>query len=713
MVESNAGIAEAHFRRYRFFRTTPEADTYAVDLARALELDPDEPRYLIAAGEDGMRTGRPDSALKHYQRAKEADPEDYRPYLGLGMAEMALDDSVEARKRATQIWAEGRKVAEKQGDPSGELALTLYEAIGLIGLNQMSEAEQRVAMLDQMVHTIPTDRRAAAMSVIAFLKGNIDYEQGRTALAARRLEAASSRLKEASVASFAGQAIAKRILRGLADCYNQLAQWDRAAAAYEELSQRTDATAAEMLAAAQCWIAAGRFDRAVVRARAAAGQFARLPQAQLVLAIASIRSQLERSASDRDWLEAERALGVARKLKAEPTSFALAAAELARARGDDDDALQTLAEAQKESPDDPRVAQALAEQLAKSGASEQADELIADLKSAQGEQGVVTGARILIQAARYGDAVATLKELAESDAPLSAEAQWITAEAHRLNGATDRAIQSMERLATQHPDELRYHMELGNLLQAEQDFARLGEVITSLRRIEGESGVYWRNFEAIRLMAASSPGKPGFAEAKNLIEDIARLRSDWAGGRLLSAEWNRRAGKIANALDDYEQAIALGERSPETIAASIRLSLQRRTQLLAARSSQTARIEADALLAAAISRLEARDDIREHLELLDAALQVAQAKGDRSQTLDLARTGAETGPGRGQVPHRHRESVDGGRVHRRTGRTGTPQSRGIGSHLSGGLAGAGRLLRRPGAAKRSREDNRTSRGNAR
>ena len=82
-----------------------------------------------------------------------------------------------------------------------------------------------------------------------------------------------------------------------------------------------------------------------------------------------------------------------------------------------------------------------------------------------------------------------------------------------------------------------------------------------LKEIEGDDGVQWRDYRARRLLAVTGPDAPAaLAEVNRLAIYEQSHRPAWSAVQLLNGMLAERQGAAADAISDYQQAIALGER---------------------------------------------------------------------------------------------------------------------------------------------------------
>ncbi len=164
-------------------------------------------------------------------------------------------------------------------------------------------------------------------------------------------------------------------------------------------------------------------------------------------------------------------------------------------------------------------------------------------------------------------------------------------------------------------------LESGKLPEVEQREAEL-------RKLEGEDGVFWRYYQARRLLAeASGSDDAKLAEASKLQTFIQNQRPSWPTAYLLQGLLSEAGGKFEQAAEAYQEAIRLGERLP--------LAYQRAISLLLLTGRAE---EADHYL------LLMQDQIAPSETLTSLEMVVAARRGQIDRALDAARRGAEQRP---------------------------------------------------------------------
>ena len=94
-----------------------------------------------------------------------------------------------------------------------------------------------------------------------------------------------------------------------------------------------------------------------------------------------------------------------------------------------------------------------------------------------------------------------------------------------------------------------------------EDDALVDGVLADVARLEGEGGAWARYGRAARLVGRAYRGdRAGLAEARTLLNDLARRRPDWSRVALLQGRLAELDGDSSAELDAYRRAFDLGER---------------------------------------------------------------------------------------------------------------------------------------------------------
>ncbi|HKM52671.1 MAG TPA: tetratricopeptide repeat protein, partial [Isosphaeraceae bacterium] len=160
------------------------------------------------------------------------------------------------------------------------------------------------------------------------------------------------------------------------------------------------------------------------------------------------------------------------------------------------------------------------------------------------------------------------------------------AAAYQIVGDTKRAEQLWSRLAEQERGDPVVRLALFELAAARNDDLAMQRLISQLRDIEGEDGASWRFAEAKRLVvtARQSPNdqqgdrsraSTALKQAHDLLVEAAKRRASWPLVPALDAEIALLENDPNEAIEQYRQAIKLGDRRIEVVRALVQLLFQR------------------------------------------------------------------------------------------------------------------------------------------
>jgi tetratricopeptide (TPR) repeat protein len=275
----------------------------------------------------------------------------------------------------------------------------------------------------------------------------------------------------------------------------------------------------------------------------------------------------------------DKALERAARTAPASVQMSLLRAEVWLAQDQAESARRLLEQEQARQPDQVELWLALAALAERQARLLDAARLLAEAQQRVGDRVVLRLAVARHWLRRGGPAAAgELKRLPQGVEKFSAEEQSNLlsglAEAYLRAGNRDEAVRLWTQLARSKPGDLRSRLVLFDLaVQAGQE-EKLGPLIQEIRTLEGEEGAMWRSAEVVRLEARAKRGDQGaIAEARVRLAEASARRPSWSRLPLLAAHLDELEKRPAQALENYLQAIELGDRQPSVLA--------RATQLLA------------------------------------------------------------------------------------------------------------------------------------
>jgi tetratricopeptide (TPR) repeat protein len=146
-------------------------------------------------------------------------------------------------------------------------------------------------------------------------------------------------------------------------------------------------------------------------------------------------------------------------------------------------------------------------------------------------------------------------------------------------GEKQEAERQWQELAKEQPTNLALHLVLLDLaLELRADEREIDEELTKIRKIEGGTGgPFWHFGEAARLFRRAVPkdkqdlppnkevAKDALLRARRHLAEAAKLRPSWSRPPALLAEIDTFEGRKEEALNNYRQAVRLGDRRPAVL----------------------------------------------------------------------------------------------------------------------------------------------------
>ncbi len=578
--------------------------------------------------------------------------------------------------QAWQLWAAG---IERLGDAS--LKLQLANASGLADRGPVDEASKATDQVADLVHQrtlalagpagarLTRGQRIAMQSELDLATWTVQMLNGQIAVRRENLPTAISLLSAALDSQYPVPDEQRlRAAQLLATAYGQSGTWDLAATVYERAVNLAPSQSQYRIAAAEAWSRAGDSERSFQQWKSVKGGTLELAVARTR---AIIQEQLSRPPTARDFSEANRAIDQLRQaLKNgqgnEPADAAEGtpdgpseqrgnlAAEielLALAIPDRDDgkrrdtAIERLTQLAERFPDSIELQSIAAISMAAANKPERAQTALDRLRSAAGEASLQYQQTRARAAAMQGDAASGIDALAkhaQSHPEEASEALTLAADLAVASGQADRAHELLQQIpGDQQTPEQRFRLfsyalataqSAGVIDQPDQPLAQaVLKWENELRRHEGGSGTWWRLARALRLLAeadrlrANDPARSQrLRDAESLQAHIRRARPRWGLGQSLEGQIAARKGETQRAIDGLRRGIASGDRRASTLLMLV-------SQLTAANRVNEAEAE--------MSRFGQLAGTNSTVNSL--AIAIAEKKGDYSQALELARTGAE------------------------------------------------------------------------
>jgi cellulose synthase operon protein C len=623
MVAADPNRAKARLARYEYRRKHHLVDKDQ-DLAKALELAPEDVDVLVAAGTQAEEQEHYTKARQYFQKSVSLAPKDGRSYVGLGNVYKAEGDIA----RAVAVWRKGLRVA---GPENVELRTKAADA--LIELRRLDDATVAVQRLSRLAASLtPNGDRASRTGV----RGLVAMLGAKLALASGDLMKGLDELYNAVAAQKVGMesdadlADQYQARMRLGQIYGMLAQWDVAATEYEQAAAIMPRDADARAALANAWQRAGRSDLAIHQYRQALELVPGNTAISLGLAECQLQQQLGLQEKKRDWEPLRNLLGQVKQQSPDAVRVQVLEALLEEAMGRPERSLQLLEKAASADPTSLRVVRTLMQAYQQRGNSAAADKVVADYEEAKGESAPILRAELLAQRQEYAKASQVLQRALPSLKGNQRIVAWqrlarLGLEAGQLNRV--RQLLAQEAAQSANPD-LRLVEELAECSLEAGDWKDLARWEKTLHTLEGERGSLWRYYRGRRLVAEAVDGSsPAVAEVAQLQDKLEGLRPSWASTYVLKARFAQQQGRMEDAADAYQRAVELGENHIVVLQ-----------QLVGLLYRQNRFVDADRLL----QRLGRNVAGSQNLSAI--ALSVSVKRGEIDRTLRLALEGVQQHP---------------------------------------------------------------------
>jgi len=544
-VAANPIAALAYVNRYRYNREFGQAADKN-DIARALELDPDEADVLITAAElaqegDDLATAR--KHLEHGLQKHPTNPVFYRISAGLDLAENRPD-------RAEAILRQGITAVPSNFD----LKVRLTEA--LISQEKVDGDDGAIAWIDRL-------------RKLGWDDGHVAYLDARVAMVKEQWSRAISKFDSARSLLASDQATIDRINLMLWECYGKTGQEEQQSAALKRAADGETLAKVARPLLAETMERSGRLDEAVslhlkcVDTR---------PQSRVDLVRLLIRKNARLPKGQQRWDEVERRLLEAEKANPKAVEdLALLSADLLAAQGRVEEARTLLSTAQATNPMNLKCRVALARLAEIEKKDAEALKVLDQAEKDLGPSLAIFLARLDHWVQQGGpEAKTAVAKLAETRNQIpAADLPRVLDELAKAEGRLGEptlARQYAREQSSLQPDNLEVLLGRFNLALAANDAAEALELVRMIREREGDQGTNWRFAQAAYLIHQAARGDARtLADARDLATQIAERRPGWWGGPLLKAKIAELQNQPEQALAGYMEAVNLGNRQPGSI----------------------------------------------------------------------------------------------------------------------------------------------------
>jgi tetratricopeptide (TPR) repeat protein len=541
---------------------------------RARRQAPDDARVLLLAARLAQARGRLDAAEKDLNRGRRLHPRDPEFYQALARLEVRKD----RRSKAIACLRQG--IDHLPADTHPGLRWTLANL--LLDDDRQPEAEKEMARLR---------KSNVAPAVVDYLQARLAMCRQQWARAARGLERVRPRLDLSAE-------MTAQIDLYLGHCYEHLDEPVRRLGAFKSAAERDPQSATALLELGAAEAALGRPETA----RAFYEKATQVKDAPLEAWLEYTRFLVTRNreALDREqanWEEVDKALSRAEEAAArtgdKSVDILLLRADSLAAQKQFKKAKQVLGQARRRQPRDVKVRMALVALAENQGDADEADRLLKEAEEELGDQAELRLGRARHLVLCDGAAAArALPGLARNLNAFSPADQSLLlrglAELYYRLGDVNQAARLEGRAAELPPNrnDLRIRLRLFDLCLRAEDSKGVEDVLTQMRRLEGEQGTWWRYGRAAYLIwqvrsQRTSRREQFLDEARKLLDAVAAERPAWSAVPLARAEVEDLRGNAKQARAYYDEALKLGEKDKRVIREMVQLG-----QALAARGQR-------------------------------------------------------------------------------------------------------------------------------
>ena len=546
LVEHNPGSFRAYLERGKQ-RLAGGAKGAEQDIARALELAPDDVDVLAMAAELALGRGNVDDARPLVARCLKARGKEARFHDLAYRIELRAGRNDEAEA----ILREG---IEGGADPDGRIVLLVDLADLQIKRGNYPEAGKTIGRMGEA---------RVRPELVKYYEARVVAGEGRWREAAGLLDDVRAALATPDNPRMASEA---ELL--LARCRERLGETDRRCAALQRALALTPRDLQARQAFAEALAASGRLDEAVLQYQ---DLEADAPQTRTALARLLIIRNLQRPPAGRDWAEVDKILASAESAAPGTLEVQLLRAEALAGRDRLNEARKELVAAAGRFPGREAPSVALAGLALREGRPGVASEVLDRADRELGDRAALRLARADAWVARGGDgAVGALQRLAEGTDRLP-ETDRPTllrglAEAHRRLGDLPGARRILDRLGEQAPDDFALQLARFELAFQSDDGEGMKSIIGAIGDKDEVAALLARArylaWSASRESRRGDAARASLDQARQLLGQAEARRPGWLPVVFTSACVDDLAGDPDRAIRGFLQAIELGERTP-------------------------------------------------------------------------------------------------------------------------------------------------------
>jgi tetratricopeptide (TPR) repeat protein len=564
LIAANSQSYVAYLERAKYRKAYGLAGADA-DLAHALELAPDRAETLLAAAEAARDQDAVEEARAHLKHASELYPQEVQVYR----TQASLDMHVGAFDEAVKVLKQGIETVPNPAPLQWALADLLIQ------VGRIQDARDVIELL----------RKARYQpELLEYLDGRLAMAGERWLEAVKILEVFRTRL---ATQPHLGE-LKKQTCLLLAECYRQIGNVEQrynaclTAVAMVVPGDRLEIPTRLELAAALT--AMGRLDGAIAEYQKLLSLAKAPAQAKLNLARLLVLKTVNLPVAQRRWNEVEQILDGLELTAPELASAVVTTrVEILAASDQLGRAQELLEKARDQHPDQVELWTTLAVVSERQRKAQEALSILDQAQQRLNDRVELRLARAAYWQRRGGPEAATaltaLEKGTEQLRP-AGRRQLLDglATLHLRSGDGQAAQRLWTQLVKEEPDNLNVRLNLFELALQNRDASTIDQLLSEIRRIEGEDGILWR-LARVQLLIEQVRARPGdvqaLTEARALMVPVAARRPMWSEVALAEAQIDDLLGIQTSALKNYLRAIDLGNQSWLAVRRAIRLLIDR------------------------------------------------------------------------------------------------------------------------------------------
>ncbi|MCX7396087.1 MAG: exosortase [Planctomycetales bacterium] len=552
------------------------------DLGRAIELasgniTPETHPIWVAGGSRALAAKEYENGRKYFRNAIQANPEHYLAYLQLALIE--TDFSIQGNRRDDVDPAQRTAAIEilKQGLSQEKLKSELLLRIELIRQQlqsneavQVAEANQEVLELKSQFQRMPPEVGVPLQLRLAIVESQVYADASDFVKASRLLESVLTSKEVAGMNLEAGLLSSGWLALGT--YYEEQGLSDKASTCFQK------GTTSQPDGILTKWHQALTADRANDISAAAdlyedvAVRLGNRAEPWLALARNELRQQLAKAPPQQDFTRFVSALNKAKTLNAPLNETVLIEAEFEISRGDNAKALALLDAAANQNPKSADLWRSLAILRQATGDTSGAQTALTLYQDTVENplEATLLKTDLLVRLQDWDSARQVLTEALQTASSPKDQGQLHgqLVQIELLNNNADEAQKLLEQFAKQHADDIPAQMQLAYFYWERQKLDLLEQMERTLNKLEGDSGVFWKDLRARRLLQMAAQTKDDgerrtfVAEAKKILEMLPPVVLSLPQSQVLSGRLALQERRSADAARHFETAWIRGDRTP-------------------------------------------------------------------------------------------------------------------------------------------------------